>query len=185
MNGGITMGMYFNPSNQGFKKAINDEIYIDKSGLLNILNNKLFIERNCISVSHARRFGKSQAAEMIDAYYSRGCDSKEIFSDLEISKSSDFEKHLNKYNVIHLDISSFADYYKEKLVSKIIELIYNELKTEYPEIMDLDNPFATILNQVYQISKISFVIIIDEWDCVILTFDDASGKLPDKQQVLI
>ena len=178
------MGIYFNPSNQGFKKAINNEIYIDKSGLLNILNNKLFIERNCISVSHARRFGKSQAAEMIDAYYSRGCDSKEIFSNLEISKSADFEKHLNKYNVVHLDLSSFADYYKENLVSKIIELIYNEMKSEYPQIMDIDNPFATILNQVCQVSTIPFVIIIDEWDCVIRNFSDKLDLVHEYLQFL-
>ena len=66
------MGTYFNPSNAGFRKAAKDEIYIDKSGLLNLLNRKLFAEKNCISVSHARRFGKSQAARMIDAYYSKG-----------------------------------------------------------------------------------------------------------------
>ena len=99
------MGTYFNPSNAGFRKAAKDEIYIDKSGLLNLLNRKLFAEKNCISVSHARRFGKSQAARMIDAYYSKGCDSEELFSELEISKAPDFKKHLNKYNVIHLDIA--------------------------------------------------------------------------------
>ena len=136
------MGTYFNPSNEGFRKSAKDEIYIDKSGLLNILNRRLGAEKNCIAVSHARRFGKSQAARMIDAYYSRGCDSTELFSNLEISKSPDFKKHLNQYNVIHIDISSFTDYYKENLVSKIIEIIYNELKAEYPDIMDIDNPFV-------------------------------------------
>ena len=52
------MGTYFNPSNEGFRKSAKDEIYIDKSGLLNILNRKLGAEKNCIAVSHARRFGK-------------------------------------------------------------------------------------------------------------------------------
>ena len=122
------MGIYFNPSNESFAKTSNSEIYIDKSGLLNLLNKKLLSEKNCISISHARRFGKSQAARMIEAYYSRGCDSRELFSSLEISKSPYFETHLNKYNVIHIDMASFADYYKEKLVSKVIELLYNELK---------------------------------------------------------
>ena len=164
------MGTYFNPSNKGFRKASRDEIYIDKTGLLNILNRRLGAEKNCVSVSHARRFGKSQAARMIDAYYSRGCDSKELFMGLKISESEDFPKHLNKYNVIHLDISSIADYYKENIVSKIIELIYNELKAEYPDIMDIDNPFATILKQVYDKSEHEFVIIIDEWDCIVREF---------------
>lgn len=187
------MGTYFNPSNEGFIKSAKDEIYIDKSGLLSILNRKLGAEKNCISVSHARRFGKSQAARMIDAYYSRGCDSKELFSDLKVSESPEFEKHLNKYNVIHLDISSIADYYKDDLVSKIIELIYNELKGEYPDIMDISNPFATILKQVYDKTeviaegksvKIPFVIIIDEWDCVVRNYSDKPELVHEYLQFL-
>ena len=178
------MGMYFNPSNEGYRQAVNSRIYIDKTSMIEILSDRMLTEEECISVSHARRFGKSQAAEMIDAYYSRGCDSKEIFSNLEISKSADFEKHLNKYNVTHLDISSFADYYKENLVSKIIELIYNEMKSEYPQIMDIDNPFATILNQVCQVSTIPFVIIIDEWDCVIRNFSDKPDLVHEYLQFL-
>ena len=35
------MGTYFNPSNEGFQKSSQDEIYIDKSGLLNILNKTI------------------------------------------------------------------------------------------------------------------------------------------------
>ena len=187
------MGTYFNPSNGGFRKASRDEIYVDKTGLLNILNRRLMAEKNCISVSHARRFGKSQAARMIDAYYSLGCDSKELFTGLKISESEDFLKHLNKYNVIHLDISSIADYYKENLVSKIIELVYNELKAEYPDIMDMDNPFATILKQVYDKTekivdgksvKCPFVIIIDEWDCVVRNFFDNSVLVHEYLQFL-
>ena len=146
------MGTYFNPSNAGFRKALNNEIYIDKSGLLNILNSKLFIERNCISVSHARRFGKSQAAEMIDAYYSRGCDSREMFSGLEISKSPDFEKHLNKYNVIHLDISSFTDDYSDNLVKEIKRHIFNEFREIYPDV-DYGNSTASVLKQIYDRSE--------------------------------
>ena len=113
------MGTYFNPSNEGYRQAVNSRIYMDKTPMIDILNSRLFTEEKCISVSHARRFGKSQAAEMIEAYYSRGCNSKELFSELKISDSADFEKHLNRYNVIHLDISSIADYYKEDIVSKI------------------------------------------------------------------
>ncbi len=178
------MGLYFNPSNEGYCQAVNSRIYIDKTSMIDILNSRLFTEEKCISVSHARRFGKSQMAEMIDAYYNIGCDSEEIFSHLEISKSSDFKKHLNKYNVIHLDISSFADYYKEKLVSKIIELIYNEMRSEFPDIMDIDNPFATILSQVCQISETPFVIIIDEWDCVIRNFSDRPELVHEYLQFL-
>lgn len=166
------MGTYFNPTNESFQKAINSRIYIDKTGLLEHTNAVLCTEENCIAVSHARRFGKSQAAGMIDAYYSLGSDSKHLFSKYEIAAKKDFLKHLNKYNVIHLDISTFTDCYKENLVSKIIEIIYKEMKKEYPEIMDISNPIGTILMDVYQSSGIPFVIIFDEWDSVIRNHAD-------------
>ncbi|MBE6853875.1 MAG: hypothetical protein E7505_10480 [Ruminococcus sp.] len=178
------MGTYFNPSNGGFRKSACDEIYIDKSGLLNILNKKLGAERNCISVSHARRFGKSQAARMIDAYYSKGCDSKELFSNLKISESEDFEKHLNKYNVIHFDISSFADFYKETLVSEIIRHLYDDIKEDYPE-LDYSKTISTVLKQVYNKSQnTQFVIIIDEWDCVVRNFSDKPRLVHEYLQFL-
>ena len=40
---------------------------------------------------------------MIDAYYSLGSDSEELFSDTEITEKDSFKEYLNKYNVIHLD----------------------------------------------------------------------------------
>ena len=174
------MGTYFNPSNEGFRKSAKDEIYIDKSGLLNILNRKLGAEKNCIAVSHARRFGKSQAAEMIDAYYSRGCDSKELFSELEISDSPNFEEHLNRYNVIHLDISTFTDEYTETLVKEIKRYVFDEFREEFPDI-DYDCTTASVFKQVYEKSAevvngkkvpVPFVIIIDEWDCVVRNYSD-------------
>ena len=84
------MGVYFNPSNESFAKDRNYKIYIDKTGLLEYLNESLGTPKNCIAVSHARRFGKSHAAGMIDAYYSLGCDSTKLFEDTKIAKSSDF-----------------------------------------------------------------------------------------------
>ena len=61
------MGTYFNPGNEDFRKSSHDEIYVDKSGLLKLLNKRLGSATTCISISHARRLDKSQAAEMIEA----------------------------------------------------------------------------------------------------------------------
>ncbi len=38
---------------------------------------------------------------MLVAYYSKGCNSEELFDKLEISKSSSYKDNLNKYDVIH------------------------------------------------------------------------------------
>ena len=98
------MGVYFNPKNVSFTRARNSQIFIDKTGLIEYLNKRLSTEDNCIALSHARRFGKSHAAGMIDAYYSLGCDSSNLFDDTKIAGNADYRKYMNKYNVIHLDI---------------------------------------------------------------------------------
>lgn len=83
------MGVYFNPDNDSFKQAKNSLVYVDKTGLLEILNKKISTEDKCIALSHARRFGKSHAAGMIDAYYSLGSDSTSLFENTKISQNCD------------------------------------------------------------------------------------------------
>ena len=122
------MGIFFNPGNGSFTKDRNYEIYVDKTELLKYLNRAIGTPGNCIAVSHARRFGKSHAAGMIDAYYSLGSDSAKLFKGTKIASDPDYEKYRNKYNVIHLDISSFWDFHKKDIVEKIIEDIFKELK---------------------------------------------------------
>ncbi len=166
------MGVYFNPNNGSFTKDRNYKIYIDKTGLLEYLNEQLETPKNCIAVSHVRRFGKSHAAGMIDAYYSLGCDSTKLFENTQIAKCADFKKYMNKYNVIHLDISSFWDFYKENLVEKIIEYVYKDFKKDFGEELDYEDSFSYVLMAIYQKTNIPFVIIIDEWDCVIRNSKD-------------
>ena len=166
------MGVYFNPSNASFTCDKNSKIYVDKTGLLKYLNSLLGTNCKCIGVSHARRFGKSHAAGMIDAYYSLGCDSSNLFDDTKIAASTDYKKYMNKYNVIHLDISTFWDSYKENIVEKIIEYIYKDFKRVFDDELDYQDSFNYNLMMIYQKTNIPFVIIIDEWDCVIRNSED-------------
>ena len=166
------MGVYFNPNNESFTKDRNYKIYIDKTGLLEYLNEVLGTPRNCIAVSHARRFGKSHAAGMIDAYYSLGCDSTELFKETKISASADYKKYMNQYNVIHLDISTFWDSYKDNIVEKITEYIYKDFKLVFGDELDYQDNISYVLAMIYQKTNIPFVIIIDEWDCVIRNSED-------------
>ena len=166
------MGVYFNPGNESFRQARNSMIYVDKTGLLKYLNLRLSTENKCIAVSHARRFGKSHAAGMIDAYYSLGCDSSELFDNTEIAVDSEYKKYINKYNVIHLDISAFWDSYKVNIIEKVIEYIYKDFKHAFGDELDYNDSFSYNLMMIYQKTKIPFVIIIDEWDCVIRNSND-------------
>lgn len=163
------MGIYLNPSNTDFQRALNSEIYIDKSQLIEYTNKKLFTEQQFICVSRPRRFGKSMAANMLTAYYSRGCDSREMFSNLKISETESFEKHLNKYNVIHINMVNFMN--KGNSISEALDYlsrrILHELKREYGDVDCFDwNDLISVLEEIFQEKQVPFIFIIDEWDCV-------------------
>ena len=166
------MGIYFNPNNGSFMKDRNYEIYVDKTELITYLNKYIGTPKNCLAVSHARRFGKSHAAGMIDAYYSLGCDSTKLFENTKISQTPDYKKYMNKYNVIHLDISSFWDNFKENIVEKIQEYIVDELKQEFGDKVDFTKMLSVVLMSIYNLTNTPFIIIIDEWDCIIRNSGD-------------
>ena len=65
------MGIYINKGNEGFRQIRNSE-YVDKSGLIAIVNKTLFTEGKLSCVTRCRRFGKSMAAKMLCDYYDRG-----------------------------------------------------------------------------------------------------------------
>ena len=166
------MGTFFNPGNGSFTQDKNSEIYIDKTELLKFLNKKLGTNGKCIAVSHARRFGKSHAAGMIDAYYSLGSDSSKLFENTKIASDPDYEKYRNKYNVIHLDISSVWDYHKEDLIESIEERVCEDFQKIYGDLLNYRRDFYLLIQDIYSLTGIPFVIIIDEWDCVIRNSHD-------------
>jgi len=166
------MGIYFNPNNGSYRQARNSQIFIDKTGLLEVLNKRISTESKCIALSHARRFGKSHAAGMIDAYYSLGADSTPLFDDTKIAKDLDYKKYLNKYNVIHLDMSSAWDFHKMDLVEFVHERVCEDLRKDFGDSLDYNKELYLLFNDVYVKTNIPFVIIIDEWDCVIRNSED-------------
>ena len=101
------MGQYFNPNHAAFAKAVRSQIYVDKTGLIACTNEYLNTRDHYLCVSRPRRFGKSMTLEMLAAYYSCGCDSRELFAGFKIAQHKDFEKHLNQYDVIYLNMQQF------------------------------------------------------------------------------
>ena len=135
--GSECMGIFVNPDNSAFQVALNSEIYVDKTGLLEYTNKVMNTLQGYICNSRPRRFGKSITANMLTAYYSRGCHSEEMFSGLAISKSVDFQKHLNRYDVIHLDIQWCMGPAggSEQVVSYISEKTIAELREIYGDVL--------------------------------------------------
>ena len=157
--------MFVNVDNRLFQRVRNSE-YVDKSELITLTNNVIDTEEQYICVTRPRRFGKSVTVKMLNAYYSKGCDSKALFSDLKIASSPDFEKHLNQHDVMYLDMMKFAD--DKGNGSKYLENLDNdvvtELKDTYPESFDKDKSYS--LPEAIFCLKKKFIFIIDEWDFV-------------------
>ena len=163
------MGTYLNPDNSKFQECINSDIYVDKTGLIRYTNSVMHTQQKCICVSRPRRFGKSMAANMLSAYYSRGCDSKELFRQLEISENEHFEIYLNKYDTIFLNIQEFLSQSKDmdEMIRLLQKSVLWDLLGEYPDFRYFDSSNLTrTMQDIYQQTKCPFVIIIDEWDCV-------------------
>ena len=164
------MGRFVNPDSSAFQVALNSKIYVDKTGLISYTNSVLDTTNAYICNSRPRRFGKSYAANMLAAYYSKGADSEKMFSGLAISRSIDFKKHLNQYDVIHIDIQWFLANCNDanKVVAFITKSVLDELRDLYPEILTQETgTIPDALSQVKERTGQKFVVIIDEWDVII------------------
>ena len=170
------MGIYLNPGKEMFQESILSKIYVDKTGLIAEMNDILGTEEKFVCVSRPRRFGKSMAAKMLVAYYSRECDSRELFSELNISKNPSFEKYLNQFDVLFFNMQRFLSRAGDakEMLPYLQMAVLKELRLTYGEDIDeTETKLVTALEHIYNRTKKGFVFIIDEWDCVLR--DDKIG----------
>ena len=174
------MGIYLNPDSSKFEEAVNSDIYVDKTGLLTYTNSVLHTMQKYICISRPRRFGKSTAANMLTAYYSRGCDAEQIFSQFEIAKDSGFKKYLNKYNTISVNMQEILSRSRSiyELIERFNKLLIRDLKKEYPDVDYFDDTdVIECMQDVYSQKKQAFIVILDEWDCICLLYtSDAADE---------
>lgn len=169
------MRSYVDKGSESFKSAINSQIYIDKTGFLTYTNSVLATEQRYICVSRPRRFGKSITASMLSAYYSAGEDTRDMFSKFKIAESADFTCHLNKYNVISLDIASLTGKAGSaaNMLTYLEQNVLAELKELYPQISFASTaPLSVNLAKIYNQTGNQFIVIIDEWDCLFREYPD-------------
>ena len=164
------MGLYINPGNRGFAE-INDADYVDKTMLIEMTNQSIGTRDKLICVSRPRRFGKSYAAKMLAAYYDCSCDSHALFCDKKIAKTDDFEQHINKYNVISLDITGFISVARQNGLSlrevpaMIKKAIRKDLVEEGFEPFENDSVSDFLIRCARNSRR--FIFVIDEWDAMI------------------
>ena len=163
------MGIYLNPGNDLFYSTVTySEIYVDKTMLISFTYKCLFGENKEICVSRPRRFGKSMAENMLTAYYSKGCDSRELFSKFQIAQTPDFEKHLNRYNVIHIDMQKFLGRTKNvhEMLDFLQKRVIKELIQTFSGIEPEETSLIIALEDLYGLCEEKFIFIIDEWDSI-------------------
>lgn len=131
-------------------------------------------------VSRPRRFGKTVVGNLISSFYSRGCDSHPLFDGSIISKAKDYEKYLNKLNVIKLDINSELQNVSDRgnLIKIINKKVSLEIKEAYPQIpLDENDSIAENITKVWSKTHDTFVVILDEYD--VLVRESIEGHISD------
>ena len=163
------MGSYLNPGSDLFEMALKSQIFVDKSGLIEKTNRCLRTLQRYMCVSRPRRFGKSMGVDMLAAYYDRSVDTKELFHDLKISSTEGYEKHLNQYDVLKINMQEFLSATSdiESMMRMVSEYLIFDLKEQYTKVRFRDEKnLVQVMKDIYNYTKHPFVILIDEWDCL-------------------
>lgn len=162
------MGIYLNPGNDLFAEAANSEIYVDKTMLISFTNRVIGTLQKHICVSRPRRFGKSIAENMLVAYYSKGCDSDELFSRFKISIAPDYKKHLNQHNVVHINVQNFLeqDQTIREMLSYMQKRVLREIKRTFSSVDTNETSLISALEDIFNECGEKFIFILDEWDCI-------------------
>ena len=187
------MGTYLNPGKRQYQKAVDSEIFVDKTEMIQFINTVINTNQQYISVSRPRRFGKTMAADMLCAYYDREAESRELFEDKKLAncqpinlgkngnnKTISWDSYLGKFDVIRIVMTDFV---KEPMtiseaLKRLQKLVVRDLNKKYPEIDffdDSDLPQA--MADVFSETETAFVIIIDEWDSIFRQYkEDEEGQ---------
>ena len=173
------MGRYVNPGNRNFAGVAVSRIYVDKTGMLEHLNQVLDTEQRWVCVSRPRRFGKTLAADMAAAYYSRGCSSDELFRGKKIASADSYERFLNQCNVIKGDMAEAIQNYgdAQAALDGLKEDTVLELDDAFPGTLSersKSRSLPLVLGDLYLAKEAMFVFIIDEWDAIYREGDTAA-----------
>lgn len=161
------MAIYLNTNKclENYKNLYRSKYFVDKSLIIENLNKLLGTSDKYICVTRPRRFGKSTVADMIGAYYSKAVNSKKIFDSLNISKSTSYKEHLNKYNVISISFNKLSDRGNtyEDYIERIKTSLINDILEKYPQV-NVEKYFS--ISDILESLNDKFIFIFDEWDYI-------------------
>ena len=177
------MGIYLNPGCEKFQKALNSDIYVDKTEMILYLNSVVYTEQSNLSVSRPRRFGKSMAANMLCAYYSKG-DSRALFAGTKLAEHEAWDQYLNQFDVIRPVMTEFMEDGDTvtDMLTYLTEEVTEELMEAYPEVnYGKRKNLRNVMGRIYAQTKQKFVIVIDEWDAI---FRECKEDIEGQKQYL-
>ncbi len=161
-------------------------IFVDKTDFISKTNLRLNTGGKLLSLTRPRRFGKTVTADMLLAYYSKEYDGQKIFDDLKISKEQNYTEHLNKYDVIYIDMNSANDKYLsyksdrslniedvDDIVDFLQYLVIRDLKENSNYAKQIDKAplvgkksLSLALEAICKHTGRPFIFIMDEWDLI-------------------
>ena len=177
------MGTYLNPGKESYQMAVNSEIFVDKTEMIQYLNSVVNTSQRFVSVSRPRRFGKTMAADMICAYFDREANSRELFEKRKLvgnEQETCWDEYLGKFDVLRLVMTDFMEGSQSvrDMIDYLTEEVVDELREKYPNV-NLGNRInlRTVMNKIYSATLRQFVIVIDEWDAIFRTWkEDKTGQ---------
>ena len=184
--GGFDMGAYhryLNTDPFGFRECCEDTNYVDKTGLIGYVNQCVGRKGKLLLVSRPRRFGKTYAAQMLQAYYTIGYDTESLFKDRVIHRMDPELTNRGAFDVIYIDmirVRGFARSEQAILDDKakkegkkpeqldwidyLSDSIIRELGDAYGEdVISEKSLVQTLINTVQKNGR-KIVWICDEWD---------------------
>ena len=161
------MAIYLNTNIplENYKELCRKKYMVDKSLIIEKLNDLIGISDKYICITRPRRFGKTSIIDMLGAYYTKTVDSKDLFDKLNISTTDDYLKHLNKYNVISISFNKISDKGNTffEYMNMIKTSLINDIVEKYPHINP--NKYFTISDMLNDTNE-KFIFIMDEWDYI-------------------
>ena len=157
--------------NNSFTEAFNCEYFVDKTEIIAEINKLISTNGKFLCITRPRRFGKTINAMMLESYYSKNADFKNIFDKLKIANSGSYLQHLNKHNVIYLQLNELPNVSTnvtyEDFINRYKNLLFEDIKELWPNInIDKNKALSDIFNKIYSETGEGFIFIIDEWDFI-------------------
>lgn len=161
------MALYLNTnvSCKDFQMLRNDKYFVDKSAIIEKINERIKTKNRFLCITKPRRFGKTSVLNMLGAYYGKAYPTRELFAGLHICNSQSYPLHLNKYNLIHFsmnELSGRGNTYQD-YIGRFERNLRNDILEAYP---DLTGREFDSLSDLFTATGDEFIFIIDEWDYI-------------------